>query len=183
MTNKVKDADLKKNTYYFFNDIINRKKFDSNDIKLDEKLYNNILIYYTGYVTIKDLKHLQINSLNPLQLIFRKVNGYCEKNNENNYLIFVPTNESKEKINKDEELWIKFMDLFRSVTKNLDDYDEIYMKIKFTSDEKLPLNKTIEIPSMIIVVRAAFLENQKYHPEVLLDECLYNLWILVFNVI
>ena len=51
------------------------------------------------------------------------------------------------------------MDLFRSVTKNLDDYDEIYMKIKFTSDEKLPLNKTIEIPSMIIVVRAAFLEN------------------------
>ena len=75
------------------------------------------------------------------------------------------------------------MDLFRSVTKNLDDYDEIYMKIKFTSDEKLPLNKTIEIPSMIIVVRAAFLENQKYHPEVLLDECLYNLWILVFNVI
>ena len=65
MTNKVKDADLKKK-HYFFNDIINRKKFDSNDIKLDEKLYNNILIYYTGYVTIKDLKHLQINSLNPL---------------------------------------------------------------------------------------------------------------------
>ena len=94
-----------------------------------------------------------------MQLIFRKVNGYFEKNNENNYLILVPTNESKEIINKDQELWIKFMDLFRSVTKNLDDYDEIYMKIKFTSDEKLPLNKTIEIPCMIIVVRAAFLEN------------------------
>ena len=34
-------------------------------------------------------------------------------------------------------------------TKNLDDYDKKYMKIKFNSDDKLPLNKTIEIPSLI----------------------------------
>ena len=31
------------------------------------------------------------------------------------------------------------------------------MKIKFNSDDELPLNKTIEIPSMITVVRAIFL--------------------------
>ena len=35
------------------------------------------------------------------------------------------------------------------------------MKIKFNSDDKLPLNKTIEIPSMIIVLRAIVLENDK----------------------
>ena len=39
------------------------------------------------------------------------------------------------------------------------------MKIKFTLDGKLPLNKTIGIPSMIIAVTATFLENEKYHPE------------------
>ena len=49
------------------------------------------------------------------------------------------------------------------------------MKIKFDSDDELPLNKTIEIPSMIIVVKAAFHENKKYYPKVLLDECLYKL--------
>ena len=49
------------------------------------------------------------------------------------------------------------------------------MKIKFNSDDKLPLNKTIEIPSMIIVVRAVFHENIKYYPHVSLDECLYKL--------
>ena len=103
------------------------------------------------------------------------MSGYFEKNNEINYLILVPTNERKETIKKDEELWIKIRDLIRSVTKNLDDYDEIYMNIKFTLDDKLPLNKTIEIPSMIIAVRATFLENEKYHPEVLLDECFYKL--------
>ena len=48
------------------------------------------------------------------------------------------------------------------------------MKIKFNSDDELALNKTIEIPSMIIVVRAVFYENNKYYPQVFLDECLYK---------
>ena len=61
-----------------------------------------------------------------------------------------------------------------SITKNSDDYDEQYMKIKFNSDDELPLNKTIEIPVMIIVVRASFHENKKYYPQVFLDECLHK---------
>ena len=61
------------------------------------------------------------------------------------------------------------------MTKNSDNYDEKYMKIKFNSDDGLPLNKTIEIPSMVIVVRAVFHENNKYYPHVFLDECLYKL--------
>ena len=72
--------------------------------------------------------------------------------------MLVPTNESKEKIKKYEELWSKTRDLIRSVTKNADDYDEKYMKIKFNSDDELPLNKTIEIPGMTIVVRAFFMK-------------------------
>ena len=72
MSNKVKD--IKKRTYYFFNDIINIKKFDPNNIKIDEKSYKNILIYYIGYVTIKDLKYVKIYSVNHLYLIFNKVN-------------------------------------------------------------------------------------------------------------
>ena len=49
------------------------------------------------------------------------------------------------------------------------------MKIKYNSDDELPLNKAIEIPGMIIVVKAIFLENNKYYPQVFLDECLYEL--------
>ena len=66
-------------------------------------------------------------------------------------------------------------DLIRLITKNSNDYDEKYMKIKFNLDEELPLNKTIEIPSMIIVVRAIFHENNKYYQQVFLDACLYRL--------
>ena len=50
------------------------------------------------------------------------------------------------------------------MTKNSDDYDEKYMKIKFNLDGELPLNKVIEIPTMIITVKAIFHENNKYYP-------------------
>ena len=65
--------------------------------------------------------------------------------------------------------------LIRSITKNSDDYDEKYMKIKFNSNDKLPLNKTLEISSMKIVVRTVFHENNKYYPQDFLDEYLYKL--------
>ena len=55
-------------------------------------------------------------------------------------------------------------------------------KINFNSDDELPdelpLNKMIEIPSIIIVVRAIFHENNKYYPQVFLDEYLYELQII-----
>ena len=89
------------------------------------------------------------------------VNGYFDEINGNKYLTLVPTNESKEIIKKYEELWNKIRDLIRSVIKKSDDYDVNYMKIKFDSDDELPLNKTIKIPSMMTVVTAIFLENDK----------------------
>ena len=49
------------------------------------------------------------------------------------------------------------------------------MKIKFYSDDNLPLNKTIEIPIVTIVVRAVFHENNKYYQQICLDECLYKI--------
>ena len=49
------------------------------------------------------------------------------------------------------------------------------MKIKFHSDDELPINKTIGIPSIKIAVGAIFLENNKYYPQVFSDECLYKL--------
>ena len=61
---------------------------------------------------------------------------------------------------------MKIRDLIRSITKNSDDYDEKYMKIKFNSGDELSLNKTIEIPIMTIVIRAVFHGNNKYYPQV-----------------
>ena len=86
MSNKVKDIDIKNWIYYFFGDIINIKNFYSNNIEIDEKSDNNILISYSGYVTIKDSKYVKINGVNPLYLILSKVNGYLEEIDKSKYL-------------------------------------------------------------------------------------------------
>ena len=100
MSNKFKDIDIKSLTYYFFDDIINIKNFDPNKIKIDEKSYKNILLYYIWYVTTKGSNYVKINSVNPFYLIINKVNGYFKEIDRNKCLSLVPTNESKEIIKK-----------------------------------------------------------------------------------
>ena len=147
MSNAVKDTDIKNRTYYFFSDIIIIKNFDPNHIKIDEKVIRKYSSYYIRYVTIKDSKYVTVYSVNPfLHFIFRNVNEYFEDINKSKYLLI----KGKEK--KYEELWSKIRDLIRLITKSSDDYDEKYMKIKFNSDDKLPLNKTIKIPTITIFV-------------------------------
>ena len=76
MGNKFKDIDSKNWSYLFFDNIIIIKNLDSNKMKIDEKLYQNILIYYIGYVTVESLRCIKIISVNPLYLIIDKINGY-----------------------------------------------------------------------------------------------------------
>ena len=78
-------------------------------------------------MTIKDWKYVKIKRVNLLCFIFNRVNGYFEEINGNKYLTLFPTNQSKEKT--------------KSKTKNSEDCNKKYIKIKFNSDDKLPLNK------------------------------------------
>ena len=74
MSNKFKDTDIKNRTYYFLDVIINIKNTDPNKIKIDEKSYESIFVYYIGYLTFKDLRYIKINSVNPLYRITNKIN-------------------------------------------------------------------------------------------------------------
>ena len=53
------------------------------------------------------------------------------------------------------------------------------MKVKFNSGNELPLNKTIEILSMIIVVNAIFYENSKYYPNII--DIILNIIICIID--
>ena len=48
----VKKIDFKNLTYYFHNDMVDSKKFESNLLKIDKKSYKDIGIYKIGYITI-----------------------------------------------------------------------------------------------------------------------------------
>ena len=81
---KVKERNIKNQTYYFFNDMIDFKNFESNLLKIDKKHYKGIDIYYIGYVTIKKINDCEnIHSVNPLYLLVNNASGYIEEKNGN----------------------------------------------------------------------------------------------------
>ena len=61
--------------------MVNIKDFDSSLLKIVKKSYQNIGIYYIGYITMKDSNHVKINSVNPPNLIIGEVDGYIEESN------------------------------------------------------------------------------------------------------
>ena len=76
----IKEINIKNWTYYFSDDMINIKGFDSRLLKIDKKSYKNIETYYNGYITMKYSDYVKVNSVNPLYLIIGKVDGYMEIN-------------------------------------------------------------------------------------------------------
>ena len=94
---KVKQIEIKNRTYYFYNDMINLKNFESNLLKIDKKHYKRIDVYYFGYITTKKIDDCEnIHSENPLYLLVNYASGYIEEKNGNKYLIFDDSvNENK----------------------------------------------------------------------------------------
>ena len=73
---QVKEIDIKNQAYYFFDDVVVIKNFHSNLLKIDKKSYEDIDIYYIGYITIKKFGDCEnIHSVNPLYLIIHSATG------------------------------------------------------------------------------------------------------------
>ena len=71
---KVKQINIKNRTYCFYNDQTNFKNFDARFLKVDKKHYNEIDIYYIGYVTLKKIANCNdMNSVNPLFLMINEI--------------------------------------------------------------------------------------------------------------
>ena len=108
---EIKQINIKNRTYYFYNDQINLKDFDARLLKVDKKDYNEIDIYYIGYVTVKKIANCNnINSVNPLYSMINEMIGHFEYNsveekNGNECLVLDDVDENKEVLKKYEEVW------------------------------------------------------------------------------
>ena len=107
----IKQFNIKIRNYYFYNDQINLKDFDTKLLKVDKKDYNEIDIHDIGYVTIKKISdYNNVNSVNPLYLMINEIFGYFECNSieekiENKALVLDNVDENKEVSKKYEEVW------------------------------------------------------------------------------
>ena len=172
----IKQINIKNRTYYFYNDIINLKNFNSNLLKIDKKSYKNIDIYNIGYITIKKIDDYEnIYSANPLYLLVNHANGYIEEKNGNEYLIFDCTDENEELLKKYSDVWDGIKYKIEEVSSAECDYEKDYMETKFNSDNGLPLNKPLKFHVMTVNIKSVFEEDGKLYPQVFLDGALYEL--------
>ena len=163
---QVKEINIKNRTYYFFNDITNIEEFDSNLLKIDKKSYKDSDIYYIGYNTIKKIGDYEnIYSVNLLYLIIGKVDRYIEEKNESKYLVFDSTDENKEVLEKYTELWDGIKNKIETISVNggkKGEYGKDIVKIKFSTDDNLSLNKLLKLYLLTVIAKCNFEEDSKF---------------------
>ena len=127
----VKQINIKNRTYYFYNDIINLKNFESKLLEIDKNSYKNIGIYNVGYITIKKIDDCEnIYSVNPLYLLINHASGYIKEENENKYLIFDSTDENKELLKKYSYVWDWIKNEIKAINgRKKYDYEKITWKL------------------------------------------------------
>ena len=55
------------------------------------------------------------------------------------------------------------------------EYGKDFKKIRFESNDDLPLNKPIKLHLLTIIIRSVFSEDSKFYPQLFLDDALYEL--------
>ena len=188
----IKSLEIKNKSYYFWDDRIYIENFNSRLLKLDKKESLIIIdVYYIGYVTKK--KIYNINSVNPLSLVIRAVEGYVEAIGGYNYknlvitsiddyeiinenkadsvasknIVIPSSDENKKVLSKLNELWNYIESKINASLENRN-------KIRFNSDDALPVNTPIKFYALTIIVRCVIMKDGKFYPEVYLDDALYE---------
>ena len=83
--------------------------------------------------------------------------GYIEEKNGNKYLIFDSVDENKEVLIKYRDIWDRIKNKIKAINGSKEnDYGKDYMKIKFNSDDDLPLNKPLKLH---LIIRSVFEED------------------------
>ena len=125
----------------------------------------DIDIYYIRYVTKKD--EYKVNSVNPLYLLVHRIYGFIEEKEGDKYLNIASTGRNSEVLKKYSEVWNGIKDCIERINgSKLGEYDKYYMKIKFTSDDNIPLNKQLNVLSLTVIIRNIFEKDDKYYPQI-----------------
>ena len=161
MEAKAKQIKIINQAHYHYHDIISLKNFESKFSETDRK---QALIR-----RIDDYERI-CRVTAPLFWVVSFESGYIEERGGNKYLIFDNSfAENKDLLKKYTEFWDAVKQKIKKINggKKTD-----YIKIKFESDDDLPLNEPLIFYEMHIFVRFVFKEDDKLYPELFLDKTL-----------
>ena len=162
---------IKNRTYFFYNDLININDFHAKKLKLDKKTSMGLGIYYIGYVDKKP--EWNVNSENPLYLMINRKDGFIEEKNGVKYLNINSTDRNSEVLKKYNEVFDGIKDCIKKINDSDSEYDKDFTKIKFNTDDDIPLNKQLYFFTITVIIRNIFEKDGKYYPQCFL-ECLYE---------
>ena len=134
-------------------------------------------IFYTGYVLNPDYDYSTINAL---YFVINRLIGYVEEieGSSDKYLVVAKSVRNKNIVSALDTVWASIKNKIEDELNpniKIKDYD----KFRFNSDIDLPLDTTIEFRSVVINVSCVIEKDNRYYPEIYLDECLYvkgNVW-------
>ena len=163
----IKSLKIKNQSYYYWNDIIFIDKFNIKFFKIAKRESRaGIDIYYIGHVVNK--LEYDMNSVKSFYLSVKSLLGSVEKidGSSDRYLVIDKSN-------------IEVINVFNTLQKYIEDkiiLDKIdgFDKIRLSSDIYLPLGTLIQFKILTITIRCIIKKDDKYYPEIYLDECLYD---------
>ena len=136
----------------------NIKNFDPNLLSIDQ------ISFKSTHCVVYDIEYLNnLDGVNFLYLVFNNVDAYIEESNENKYLVFVLTDKNKKALENYTELWDKIKNAIETI-RGIEPikYENDFMKIKFESDDDLPLGKILNVPLCVIIVKSVIQESEKF---------------------
>ena len=175
-----KQLNIKKITYYFYNDLINTLNFEPINLKLGKKTWKDIDIYYIGYVDKNEPEDWRVKSVNPLYLIINKIFCIAGEKIGVKYLK-IEKNHSDPVLNKWNQVFDSSKYLIKTISNEEVNFNDGFNKIKFVSDDSLRLNKIIYFPTLTVAIICALKKGDLFYPQVYLDDALYQLKKGIFD--
>ena len=154
------------------------RRFWCKFVKSWQKNYEEIEVYYIGYVTFKEITNCNnINSGNPLYLMIDEMIGQLEEKSGNKYSVLDDIHENKKVSKKYEEVWDRIKKEIETINggkKIL--YEKVFQKIRFEVKDDLPMNKSIKLLLLTTIIRCifSFSEDDKFYLQLFLDNTLYD---------
>ena len=90
-------------------------------------------------------------------------------------MVFDDTDKNKELLKRYDDVFNGIMGKIKKIDDDWLEYTKDYTKIKFNSDDNLPLNKPLKFYNMTVTIRCVISEENKLYPQVFLDDTLYSL--------
>ena len=169
----VKSLEIKNISYYYYDDIVHADEFHKNLIKVDKRESRIGADIYDISYTVNKLQY-NINSVKPLYLILKDVKCTVEKieGSSDRYLVIDLSNKNVLNV---------FDDMFNFISNKINKIDGDdkqvygYIRLKFSSDVDLPLNKLIKFHTLTVLVACVIRKGNKFYPEIYVDQGIYEL--------